>query len=47
MMAVSQNGKIFRAFGADDGDFWFRGVVLVSGFRRFPSNTSDPPVSGF
>jgi hypothetical protein len=43
MMAVSQNGQIFiRAEGADDGDFWFRGVGLVSGFRRLSSNTSDP-----
>jgi hypothetical protein len=40
--AVTQNGQNFRAFGADDGDFWFRRVGLASGFRRFPSNTSDP-----
>jgi hypothetical protein len=41
MMAVTQNGQIFRAFGADDSDFWFTRMVLVSGFRRFPSYTSD------
>jgi hypothetical protein len=47
MMAVTPNGQIFHAFGADDGDFWFRRVGLVSGFRRFPLDTSAPLVSGF
>jgi hypothetical protein len=50
MMAVTtQNGQIFRASGADDGDFWFRRVILVSGsvvFRHTPQ-TSEGPVECF